>query len=111
MARSVSGASAGTRIPPAAHGWRSRTSRWASRSRVVHSPHSVGRSGPAFSNASQIAARSARARFISALGDERARRDLGAVVEARDLEVVEHVGHLALQLAQALDRELADLDV
>jgi hypothetical protein len=35
--------------------------------------------------------------------DERAGRDLGAVVEGGDLEVGEHVGHLALQLAQALD--------
>ena len=34
-----------------------------------------------------------------------------AVLEGGDLEVAEHVGHLALQLAQALDGELPDLDV
>src|SRR4051794_31637632 len=63
MPLSVSGASTGTRMPGAAHGCRSRTSRCASRSRVVQPSQSVGRSGPSFPRVSDRAARSSVARL------------------------------------------------
>src|SRR6476620_8439306 len=47
----------------------------------------------------------------SALGDERAGGDLRAVGEGTDPEVVEHVARDPLQLPQAGDGQLADLDV
>src|SRR5690348_3152944 len=142
MACTVTPASGPMTIPAAAAGWRSRTSRWASRSAVFQPAQSVARSGPSASKVSQMAARSAVARLMhptvarpgwrgsaarcgptwpgragggppawSALGDEGAGRDLGAVVEGGDLEVGEHVGHLPLQVAQALDGQRTDLDV
>src|SRR5690606_30148011 len=64
MARSVRAASAGTRIPAAACGCRSRTRRWARRSRVVQPAQSVGRSGPTRSSSSLSAARSRLARLM-----------------------------------------------
>src|SRR3954466_11229365 len=47
----------------------------------------------------------------SALGDVRARRDLGSVGEGADPEVLEHVRRGPLQLSQAGQGETADLDV
>src|SRR5256885_9972808 len=48
-------------------------------------------------------------RFTSALGDQWAGGDLGAVGERGDLEVAEHVRRGLLQLAQALHGQRADL--
>src|ERR1044072_9395114 len=48
----------GSRMPAAASGRRSRTTRWAARSRVCQPVHSVGSSGPSSVNKSHNAARS-----------------------------------------------------
>ena len=66
MAGSVSRPSAATlsprRMPGAATGLRSRTTRWAARSKVVHPSHSVGASGPSSSKRRHSCARSRASR-------------------------------------------------
>ena len=114
-------------MPAAAHGWRSRTSRWASRSRG--GPALAQASGPSRVRpllelvADRLARSCASRRLIAPKPSWPTRRgaqpsvtnglDAISVPSASvgDLEVGEHVRHLALQLAQALDGQRADLDV
>ena len=51
-------------MPGPASGLRSRTTRWAARSKVVHPSHSVGASGPSSSKRAQICARSRASRGV-----------------------------------------------
>src|SRR5579863_9811025 len=96
-------ASAGTTSPIAASERASRATRCAARSSVVHPSHSVGASGPNFSNVSHIAARSASNTLVALIALPPAGSGVAPELDRVAIRVVQvHARREALRTVQAI---------